>query len=144
MDTAKQLSNFLRRASKNRRFRQSHLSLYSAILMSYSNGLCQNPFRVSRRDLMKHSAIHSFATYHKCITDLVDSGYINYQPSYNPTLASSITLISADRLQAEMSFSIFGKGASGSWAEPYFVCPTPRYGGGVRTLQGFLSALEVH
>ncbi|WP_199757072.1 hypothetical protein [Pedobacter sp. KBW06] len=42
---------------------------------------------------MKHSVIHSFATYHKCMKDLVSNGYIDYQPSYHPTLASQITLL---------------------------------------------------
>ena len=42
---------------------------------------------------MKHSAIHSFATYHKCMKALVSYGYIDYQPSYHPTLASQITLL---------------------------------------------------
>ncbi|WP_342328061.1 hypothetical protein [Pedobacter sp. FW305-3-2-15-E-R2A2] len=94
MDTGKQLTNFLKLASKNNGFHQSHFSLYSAILMCYTKGLCQNPFRVSRRELMKHSAIHSFATYHKCLKDLVSHGYIDYQPSYHPKLASQVTLLS--------------------------------------------------
>ena len=93
MDTGKQLTSFLKLASKNNRFHQSHFSLYSAILMCYTKGLSQNPFRVSRRELMRHSAIHSFATYHKCMKALVSYGYIDYQPSYHPTLASQITLL---------------------------------------------------
>lgn len=42
---------------------------------------------------MKHSAIRSFATYHKCIKELVLHGYIDYQPSFHPQLASQITLL---------------------------------------------------
>lgn len=93
MDTGKQLTSFLQLASKNKRFQQSHLSLYSAILMCYTKGLCQNPFRISRLELMKHSAIQSFATYHRCMKDLVNDGYIEYQPSYHPHLASQVTLL---------------------------------------------------
>jgi hypothetical protein len=96
MDIGKQLTTFLQLASKNKRFHQSHFSLYSAILMCYTKGLCQNPFRISRRELMKHSAIHSFATYHKCMKDLVIYGYVYYQPSYHPHLASQITLLNDD------------------------------------------------
>lgn len=92
-DTGKQLSRFLVRASKNKRFHQSHLSLYSAILMCYTKFNSQNPFRVSRSELMKHSAIHSFATYHKCMKDLVNDGHIDYEPSYHPKLASRVTLL---------------------------------------------------
>jgi hypothetical protein len=96
MDTGKQLTSFLKAASKNKRFHQSHFSLYSAILMCYTKGLCQNPFRVSRRELMKHSAIQAFATYHRCMRDLVNDGYIEYEPSYHPHLASQVTLLNAD------------------------------------------------
>lgn len=92
MDTGNKLSSFLQLASKNKRFHQSHLSLYSALLMCYNRGLCQNPFRISRRELMKYSAIHSFATYHKCMKDLVEYKCIAYRPSYHPYLASQITL----------------------------------------------------
>jgi hypothetical protein len=93
MDTGERLTSFLKLVSGNRRFRQSHLSLYSAILMCHSKASSQNPFRVSRRELMKHSAIHSFATYHKCIKDLVESGLIFYEPSYDPSLASQVFLL---------------------------------------------------
>jgi hypothetical protein len=94
MGTAEQLTSFLKLTSGNRRFRQSHLSLYSAILMYYVKASSQNPFQVSRRELMKHSAIHSFATYHKCMDDLINNGFIKYEPSYHPSLASRVTLLS--------------------------------------------------
>lgn len=90
---AEQLTSFLKRVRGNKHFRQSHLSLYSAILMCHAKASFQNPFRVSRRELMEHSAIHSFSTYHKCIKDLVDNGLIEYRPSYHPNLASSVMLL---------------------------------------------------
>lgn len=96
MDTGTRLSSFLKLASKHKRFHQSHLSLYSAILMFYAQGLCQNPFRVSRSKLMKHSAIHSFATYHKCMGDFVREGFLDYEPSYHPKLGSQVTLLNDD------------------------------------------------
>jgi hypothetical protein len=95
MDTGERLTSFLKQASGNRRFRQSHLSLYSAILMCHANASSQNPFRVSRRELMKHSAIQSFATYHKCIKDLVENRLILYEPSYHPSLASQVSLLNS-------------------------------------------------
>ncbi|MEH3112618.1 hypothetical protein [Pedobacter terrae] len=93
MGTAEQLVSFLKLASGNRRFRQSHLSLYSALLMYYDKASRQNPFRVSRRELMKHSAIHSYATYHKCMGELIANGLIEYEPSYHPKLASRVALL---------------------------------------------------
>jgi len=93
MGTAELLANFLKLASGNRRFRQSHLSLFSAILMYYDKASRQNPFRVSRRELMKYSAIRSYATYHKCMGELIANGLIKYEPSYHPNLASRVTLL---------------------------------------------------
>lgn len=97
IDTGNRLASFLKVASKNKCFHQSHFSLYSAILMCYTNSLCQNPFRVSRRELMEYSAIQAFATYHRCMKDLVNDGHIEYQPSYHPHLASQVTLLNDDK-----------------------------------------------
>lgn len=93
MVTAELLCSFLKLASENRLYRQSHLSLYMAILMYHDKSLGQNPFRVSRRELMKYSAICSYATYHKCMRELVANGLIEYEPTYHPKHASLVTLL---------------------------------------------------
>ena len=41
---------------------------------------------------MRISKISSKATYHKCLRNLHDSGYINYQPSYNPFKGSHVIM----------------------------------------------------
>lgn len=93
IDTGKQLTRFLQDSCQHFNFHQSHFSLYAAILMCYEKAWCQNPFWVTRRVLMKHSGIRSFATYHKCMKDLVSGGYIIYEPSYNPHLGSQLSFI---------------------------------------------------
>lgn len=90
---ATRLAGFLKSVSGSRDFRQSHRSLYSALLVGHERAGGANPFRISRRELMKNSAIRSFATYHKCIGDLVDAGFIEYEPSYHPSLGSRVTLL---------------------------------------------------
>jgi hypothetical protein len=40
--------------------------------------------------LMGYSRIASVATYHKCIRELDEYGYIGYQPSYHPVNGSLI------------------------------------------------------
>lgn len=37
---------------------------------------------------MLMAKISSRATYHKCLNDLVDFGYVGYIPSFNPVLPS--------------------------------------------------------
>ncbi len=49
------------------------------------------PFRVTRKDLMRLSAIRSFNTYHKCLRQLVEQGWIDYRPSYNTVIASQVS-----------------------------------------------------
>lgn len=89
------LTCFLKSVSGNKAFRQSHRSLYSALLVGHERAGGANPFRISRRELMENSAIRSFATYHRCIIYLVEGGYIGYEPSYHPSLGSGVTLMNS-------------------------------------------------
>ena len=41
---------------------------------------------------MRISKISSKATYHKCMRELNDKGYIKYEPSYNPFKGSMVIL----------------------------------------------------
>jgi len=93
MDRMELLTNYLKVALKRKDFRQSHQSLYSAILICFGKTLFQNPFRITGGELMSHSAIRSYANYHKCLRGLVESGLIDYQPSYHPKKASCISLL---------------------------------------------------
>ncbi|QKJ32824.1 hypothetical protein HQ865_24730 [Mucilaginibacter mali] len=49
--------------------------------------------QVSRSSLMKLTHIRSIVTYHKCIAQLQEYGYIHYQPSYHPKQGSRVTLL---------------------------------------------------
>lgn len=82
------LNNFLLSVAGNPKILASHISLFSAILSCRKSG--RDAFRVNRRKLMELSKLRSTATYHKCIDDLVALGFINYQPSFDPILASKI------------------------------------------------------
>lgn len=93
MEMATLLASFLKLASGSKIFRQSHISLFSAILAIREEAAKLDRFRVSRRELMKYSAIRSYTTYHKCMSDLVDNGLLEYEPSYHPTIASRIRLL---------------------------------------------------
>ncbi|WP_148042796.1 hypothetical protein [Pedobacter jejuensis] len=71
----------------------SHISLYSALLLTYQKGGFANPFRITRRELMKLSSIRSFTTYHKRLEELIDLGCLVYSPSFDPILASQIEIL---------------------------------------------------
>ena len=49
---------------------------------------------ISRRKVMERGHINNFVTYHKCIRELQEFGYIRYEPSYHPGIGSKVFLIS--------------------------------------------------
>jgi hypothetical protein len=56
----------------------------------------QNPISISRDEVMKVSKICAKATYHKCMRELHNFGYLQYVPSYNPFKGSLIYLVVFD------------------------------------------------
>lgn len=91
--TGKSINQFLQHIAGNRKILTSHVGLYTAMVHSHEQQGFKNPFRITRRELMQTSAIRSFATYHKCLQQLIDWGYILYKPSYDPYKASQITFL---------------------------------------------------
>jgi hypothetical protein len=70
----------------------SHISLYMALFRQFSLNQFQNPVSIQRMDVMQLAKINGRATYHKCMRDLADYGYINYIPSLNPRSKSLVYL----------------------------------------------------
>lgn len=84
---------FLKRACKGAVMHPSHYALFMALSHLGIGKRTGEWFRVSRRQLMEFSGIRSRSTYHRCLADLVKQGYINYEPSYDPVIASRIMVI---------------------------------------------------
>jgi len=66
------------------------ISLFTALFVCRQRRGFVQPFSVNRKELMVLSKIASNATYHKCIKNLDDYGYIHYQPSFHPKVGSLI------------------------------------------------------
>jgi hypothetical protein len=108
-----QLSGFFQRVASDKHLNPTHVSLYMAIFQYWNAGHFQNPVSISRQELMRISKISAKATYHKCIKDLHNLGYIQYMPSYNPFKGSLVFLfdfqsgakqaLSQDRTKIETS-----------------------------------------
>jgi hypothetical protein len=75
---------------EDQRIGPSHVSLYMAILQLYKQQEYKIPVAVNRKVLMKHAKMSAKGTYHKCMRDLNDGGYIQYIPSYRSSLKSLI------------------------------------------------------
>lgn len=65
----------------------SHMGLVMA-LYGQCAGQSGASFNASRRKLMHASRIRSTSTYHKCLSELVEYGYLEYLPSWHPKEAS--------------------------------------------------------
>lgn len=93
IDINYQPSLFIKMGVLQKQLSPLHISLYSALLVTYQKGGFVNPFRITRRELMKLSSIRSFNTYHKRLGELIDFGCLVYSPSFDPILASQIELL---------------------------------------------------
>lgn len=81
--------NFFTRVGQDPRIGPTHISLFMATLYFYEAQQV-NPISVFSRDLMHKAKILSSRTYHNCLKDLVELGYLKYIPSSNPFLGSLI------------------------------------------------------
>ena len=78
--------------SKDNRITVWHVSIYMAIFYRWQSNAYKNPVSVTRREIMTLAHIGSIATYHKCIKELQQFGFIEYLPSFDPSLGSQINL----------------------------------------------------
>ncbi|MFB0498706.1 hypothetical protein ABID99_004943 [Mucilaginibacter sp. OAE612] len=83
-------SKLLKRMSKDERLNATHVSLFTGLFIHWQRNGYATPFSITRKAMMTVSKIASIATYHKCIKELDEYGYIRYQPSYHPKLGSQV------------------------------------------------------
>ncbi len=90
LQEAKHFNMLFKRIASDRGILTSHISLFTALFICWKRKDFKSPFSVSRRELMSYSKIASIATYHKCIKELQEFGYIRYEPSFHPKIGSLI------------------------------------------------------
>ncbi|HEY4877047.1 MAG TPA: hypothetical protein VIH86_15815 [Puia sp.] len=90
-----ELTNFFNVADQDQRIHSMHILLYMALFQKWNLNDLQNPFFISRREMMKLSKIKSICTYHKYIKELQEFGYINYVPSYHPGVRTRVWMTTA-------------------------------------------------
>lgn len=89
----KHLTAFYEKVALDNTLNPSHISLYLALFQFWNFSRFRNPVSISRDEVMRISKIRSKATYHKCLKNLHSSGYIDYQPSYNPFQGSLVVML---------------------------------------------------
>ena len=93
MEQVKELTNFYSAIKGDPRIGTTHISLYMALFQFYNLNRLKNPIQITRTAVMEVAKISGLATYHKCMKDLVEFGYIQYLPSYNPAVGSLVLLL---------------------------------------------------
>ena len=92
MNYIRHLTAFFEKISTDYRLNPSHVSMYMALFHFWNINHFTNPISISRDQTLRLSKIGSNHTYHKCLHDLHEYGYIIYKPSHNPLRGSLIYL----------------------------------------------------
>ncbi len=93
MGEIKELTSFYKAIRDDPRIGTTHISLYMALFQMYNLNGFKNPISVCRKRIMEVAKISGLATFHKGIKDLQDFGYIQYEPSYDSTISSQVSLL---------------------------------------------------
>jgi hypothetical protein len=92
MNYIRHLAGFFDRVAADERLNPTHISMYVSLFQFWNASRFKNPVSISRGELMRVSKISAKATYHKCMKELNDFGYLKYKPSYNPFKGSLVYL----------------------------------------------------
>ena len=80
----------IRSCSKDERLNTAHIGLFTGLFVHWQRNAFVSPFGITRKAVMAYSRIASIATYHKCIRELNDFGYLRYVPSFHPKKGSLV------------------------------------------------------
>lgn len=92
----RQMIDFLIRASCDPRMGPHHIAIYIALFQSWCLNNGRNPIPVTQVRLREIAKVGR-TTYHKCMRELEEYGYIKYVRSYSPVLGSLVYLEEMDR-----------------------------------------------
>lgn len=90
METLKPLSDFFKAIKKDYRISVTHIGIYAALLQSRVDKGFINSIQVYSYEIMEIAMISSPKTYHKCMNELNEYGYIKYVPTRNRNQRSTI------------------------------------------------------
>ncbi len=73
-----------------------HVSLYMALFHQWNSAMFPEQLSIARSEIMRFSKLGSVNTYTKCLKELHAFGYIEYVPSKNPYVGSSVNMYRFD------------------------------------------------
>ncbi|MFB9843956.1 hypothetical protein [Mucilaginibacter ginsenosidivorans] len=92
MDSGRALSVFFHAIRRDPRIGLNHIGLFAILAAHWQDLGCPEFIHAFAHELMPLAKVSS-TTYHRCIRDLHDFGYIVYEPTYKRNERSRISLI---------------------------------------------------
>lgn len=90
MESSKLLSVFFESIEKDFRIGSTHIAVFAALVQFWTQKGMINPIQAYSIEIQKIAKIISPKTYHKCIRELDNYGYLVYVPTKNKNKRSSI------------------------------------------------------
>ncbi len=90
MEQLNPLSDFFSAIQQDGRISITHIGIYAALLQYRIDNGFINPIQVFSYEIMQLAKISAPITYHKCVRELSEYGYINYMPSFKRNQGSKI------------------------------------------------------
>jgi len=90
MENLKPLSDFFSAIKNDFRISSTHIAIYVSLLHYRRDKGFINPIEAFGRDITALAKLSSVNTYHKCIQELAEYGYIIYVPSFKKNQGSKI------------------------------------------------------
>jgi hypothetical protein len=90
MDNLQPLTAFFLAIENDFRISSTHIAIYAALLQYRAVNAFVNPIEVYRYDITPIAKVLSAYTYHKCIRELSDYGYLKYEASSKKTQGSKV------------------------------------------------------
>ncbi len=93
MDKLRYLSDFFNAIRNDGRISITHIGIYAALLEYQAENGFANPITAFSHQIMGIAKVSSAMTYHKCVKELSEYGYIRYEPSFNRLKGSKIYFV---------------------------------------------------
>ena len=90
MEILSPLSHFFSAIENDYRISITHIGIYAALLQFRMDKGFVNPIEAFSYEIMPIAKISGSNTYHKCIRQLHEYGYIKYEPSFKNNQRSKI------------------------------------------------------
>lgn len=93
MENVKPLSDFFSDIEKDLRISTTHIAIYAALLHFRNDKGFINPIFANSEEIKTIAKISSSKTYLRCMKELNEYGYLNYQPTRKRNQKSKIYFI---------------------------------------------------